>query len=164
MSWNDFHRRGEVLNAVVEAANERCDGVLPTDVRGASKAFRDDLDLIGALLLKWHTRLSGALERELMAQPLDLEAAVQAAWRATARDLPGVRRVIDRYTEKPTTPDMGAALRRAHEKELLRLATSAGLASDESAAALAVGERIEQAARAGNDVLVGRIKAVLAAA
>jgi hypothetical protein len=164
MSWNDFHRRGEVLNAVVDAANERCDGVLPMDVPGASTKFHDDLDLIGALLLKWHTRLSGALERELMAQPLDLEAAVQAAWRATALDLPGVRRVIDRYTEDPTTADMAEALRRAHDKELLRLATSAGRASDESPAAVAVGERIERAARAGNDALVGRIKAVLAAA
>ena len=81
---------------------------------------------------------------------------------------------------------MGAALQRASEKEWIRLAAAAGLASDESAAAARVGRQIELRARTdaagtaatrpagdvlaepdktaeGSPSLVDRIKAVLAA-
>src|SRR5690348_88581 len=88
-------RRGTVLGAVVDAANRRCDGVLPTDVPGVRELFADDLDLVGALQLRWHTRLSGAVEQALAAGADDPETAVVAAWRRTAAGLPGVRAVLD---------------------------------------------------------------------
>ncbi len=177
MTWNSFHRRGDTLHAVIATADVRRDGLLPMDVPGVSQTFRDELDLLSALQLKWHARLSGTIERELMAQPLDLEAAVARAWSHTARELPGVRLIIDHYTETPTDEDMDRALHRAQEREWVRLAAAAGLSNDESAAAARAGRGVEERARAGvrpapapqssdeapHLSLVERIKAVLAA-
>ena len=33
------------------------------DVEGVGEAFADELDLLGALQLRWHTRLAGHIER-----------------------------------------------------------------------------------------------------
>jgi hypothetical protein len=185
MSWNTFHNRGETLRTVVSTANERCDGVLPTGVPGVSEHFRDELDLIGALLLKWNARLSGNIERAMMLQPMDLESGVASAWQATAEQMPGVRMIIDRHTDTPDGAEMERAMNRARELEWARLATAAGLASCPDAAAVRVGRRVEERARqqlaasaspapveaaplpVAGDVstpsLVDRIKAVLAA-
>ncbi len=175
MTWNAFHHRGEILQTVIDAANARRDGVLPMDLPGVRETFHDELDLIGALSLKWHARLSGNIERALMAQPLDLEAAIVDAWRTSNDEAPGIRLIIDRYTESPSDPEMAVALQRAQEKEWLKLASAAGLASDESASAARAGQRVTTKARAGEPAatttvdavvtpsLVDRIRAVLAA-
>jgi hypothetical protein len=183
MTWNAFHHRGEILRTVIDTANIRRDGVLPMDVPGVAEKFRDELDLVAALHLKWHARLSGNIERELMNQPLDLAGAVATAWALTSTEIPGVRLIIDRYTSTPSDSEMAAALDKAQTKEWLKLAAAAGLASDESAAAARAGEKVELEARAAapltasastqaqppivDDVvtpsLVDRIRAVLAA-
>ena len=85
MTWTSFHRRGDVLRDVIAAADQRRDGTLPRDVDGVSATFADDLDLLGALQLKWHTRLAGRIEREQMHQPMDLQAAVVRAWQHDRR-------------------------------------------------------------------------------
>lgn len=182
MTWNAFHHRGEILQTVIDTADLRQDGVLPLDLPGVPETFRDELDLIGALAIKWHARLSGNIERELMAQPMDLEAAITQAWSITAQEAPGIRKILDHYTEAPLDAQMASALSRAQEKEWLKLATAAGLASDESTPAARAGERVVRNARTGavpvaagstatpQDVdvvttpsLVDRIRAVLAA-
>jgi len=176
MTWNAFHHRGEILQTVIDTADARRDGVLPMDLPGVRETFRDELDLIGALSLKWHARLSGNIERALMTQPLDLEAAIVTAWRTSNDEAPGIRMIIDRYTESPSDPEMAVALHRAQEKEWLKLASAAGLASDESASAARAGQRVTTKARSGQPVaattnvdavatpsLVDRIRAVLAA-
>ena len=184
MTWNTFHHRGEILRTVVETADTRRDGVLPMQLPGVTETFRDELDLLAALQLKWHARLSGNIERALMGEPMELEDAIATAWRLTSEQLPGVRLILDRYTETPSDPEMAAALNRAREKEWIRLAAAAGLANDESAAAARVGRQVELKARteiadrsahhllatATTDIdevatpsLVDRIKAVLAA-
>lgn len=149
MTWNAFHRRGDVVRAVAEAADQRLDGILPLDVPGARESFADDIDLVGALSLKWHARLSGNIERALGAEPMDLESAVASAWHSTAEQLPGVRLVIDRAIEHPTTEEMGEVMGRARRAELVRLAQAAGLANDTSDLAARTGERIEERARVG---------------
>lgn len=180
MTWNAFHHRGEILQAVIDTADLRQDGVLPTDLPGVPETFRDELDLIGALALKWHARLSGNIERELMDQPMDLEAAITNAWRTTSHEAPGIRAILDHYTASPSDEEMAAALTRAQEKEWLKLATVAGLANDDSVPAARAGERITRNARTGAPApapvvstptvdavatpsLVDRIRAVLAA-
>lgn len=180
MTWNTFHHRGEILQTVIDTADARRDGVLPMDLPGVAETFRDELDLVAALHLKWHARLSGNIERELMAQPMDLESAIAGAWSRTSAEIPGVRLIIDRYTAAPSDPEMGEALAKAQQKEWLKLAAAAGLASDESESAARAGQRVEKKARASaslavtapattvvDDVvtpsLVERIKAVLAA-
>ncbi|MGO4258426.1 hypothetical protein [Marmoricola sp. RAF53] len=176
MTWNAFHHRGEILQTVIDTADLRRDGVLPLDVPGVSETFHGELDLVGALHLKWHARLSGNIERELMTQPMDLQDAIARAWAKTSVEAPGIRMIIDRYTETPTDAQMADALQRARTKEWLKLAAAAGLSSDESASSARAGEQVELKGRAAvgqpasqniDDVvtpsLVDRIKAVLAA-
>jgi hypothetical protein len=147
MTWSTFHHRGATLQTVVETADARRDGTLPLDLPGVAETFRDELDLLAALQLKWHARLSGNIERALMSQPLDLEGAIASAWNQTSEQLPGLRLILDRYTESPSDPEMAAALNRANEKEWIRLAAAAGLASDESPAAARAGRQVELKAR-----------------
>ena len=150
MSWNTFHNRGEILRDVVLVANDRRDGALPMSVPGVAENFTDELDLVGALLLKWHARLSGNIERATAREPMDLASAVASGWRTTAEQMPGVRLVLDRCIEQPAGPEMERAMMRARQREWARLAAAAGLANGESAAAVAAGRRVEERARAGN--------------
>ena len=174
MSWKTFHNRGETLHDVVHVANHRRDGALPMSVPGVAENFTDELDLLGALMLRWHARLSGNIERAMASEPLDLESAVASAWRTTAEQMPGVRMVIDRSTVAPTTPEMERAMNRAHERELAYLAVAAGKSSGYSAAAVEAGRHVEQLARTGlavpqaetdtpTESFADRIRAVLAA-
>jgi hypothetical protein len=153
MTWNAFHRRGEILRDVVALAEQRRDGRLPAQLPDGTDlfpdVFADELDLLGALWLRWHARLSANLDRALGRQPIDREAAVAAAWARTADECPGLRLVLDQYAARPADQRMAQALRRAQHKEHARLAAAAGLASDEGSAAAEAGRRIELAARAG---------------
>jgi hypothetical protein len=147
MTWKTFHRRGEVLAAVLAAADHRRDGLLPMDVDGVTETFGDELTLLGALQLKWHTRLAGRVERALVGQPLDLDDAIAGAWRATADGLPGVRLVLDHYRDHPVDDAMAAAMARATRKEHTMLAMMAGRGSVGDEAAAPVGAALERHAR-----------------
>jgi hypothetical protein len=181
MSWKTFHSRGETLRTVMDTADERRDGLLPMDLPGVAENFIDELDLIGALLLKWHARLSGNIERAMVREPLDLESAVARAWHLTAEEMPGVRLVIDRCVDQPVGPEMERVMARAREMEWSRLTIAAGLANTHDESAVAVGRGVEEHARTGlarwetepvvepapthraTGSLADRIKAVLAA-
>ncbi len=179
-TWDSFHRRGEVLRAVVEEANARRDGVLPMELPGVAETFSGELDLIAALQLRWHTRLAGRIERALTEQPMDLESAVLTAWRQTATELAGARQIIDAYTAHPTSEEMATALRTSHRKDWTLLAVMAGRASMTDERAEHVGRALEEKARAAynpaaaaaprhradssrNASVIGRLKAHLAA-
>lgn len=142
-------RRGDVLRDVVTAANQRRDRTLPTDVPGVSQVFADELDLLGALLLRWHARLSARLEAALAEHPLDLPGAVADAWRQAYEDLPGVRDLLDHCTDHPVDEPTGAALERARRKEWQYLAAAAGLAHGEGAAATRAGRQLAEQIRSG---------------
>jgi hypothetical protein len=144
MTWTSFHRRGDVLRAVIAAADARRDGVLPTHVPGVPETFVDDADLVAALTLKWHTRLAGRIEREQLHEPMDLRAAVVRAWRASAAELPGVRAVLDAPSSDPAVAHV---LRTSAAKEHMMLAAVAGLASPHDRRGIAVGAAIEAEAR-----------------
>jgi len=156
MTSTAHYRRGEVLRAVVKAANSRLDGTLPTDVPGVQHTFRDDLDLIGALQLHWHTLMAGNIERALAEEPgdeqvldedLTLELVVLRAWRAAQQELPGVRLVLDAYSKNPTSAEMGEALDIANRKEWALMALMAGKASALDSDAAEVGRHMEAKAR-----------------
>jgi hypothetical protein len=148
MTWTALKSRGEILREVSAIADERRDGTLPMDADGVRRVFRDELDLIGALQLRWHTRLAGRIERELAQQPTDLESAVVAAWQLTAEELPGIRAIVDHHRAHPRDEAMAQALERATHKERSWLAVMAGQAGIDDPRAAAVGERIEELARA----------------
>ena len=179
MTWTSFHRRGDVLRDVIATADLRRDGALPRDVDGVPATFADDLDLLAALQLKWHTRLAGRIEREQMTQPMDLRDSVVRAWHQTAAELPGIRAVLDEQRLRPADDATAEIMRKSAAKEHVLLAVMAGEASAHDALAAGVGARIEAEAKAtapsydplhdlGDDdperpTLLGRLKAALAA-
>jgi hypothetical protein len=148
MTWTSFHNRGEILRTVIATADARRDGSLPMDVEGVREAFGDELALLGALSLRWHTRLAGRIERELMHPSMGLEAAVVSAWQRTAEELPGVRAILDHYRSEPLDAAMAEAMSKAAAKEHILLAVMAGRSSAQDAAAARVGAAIEGQARA----------------
>ena len=149
MTWHSYHHRGEVLRRIIEAADRRLDGILPMDVDGVGQTFEDDLAVLAALELRWHTRLAGQIERNLMSQPMDLEASVILAWQQNAEALPGVRMILDHYAAHPDTVEMADNLATAAAKEHQLLAMMAGLASELDEACARVGaELVERARRA----------------
>lgn len=183
MTWSTYHRRGEVLRQVIDTANERRDGRLPMDVTGVAETFAQEAPLLGALTLKWHTRLNGHLERALSTQPLSLDEAVIKAWHATAAELPGVLAILDTCRAEPASEQIAHIMRVSTEKEHVMLAVMAGLASTTDLAtdqlAAAAGAELANRARAtlpsspasglsgGRHVagsLAQRLKAVLSAA
>lgn len=178
MTWTSYRNRGEILRTVIATADARRDGLLPWDVEGVAESFGDELTLLGALQLRWHTRLAGRIERELMARPMAFEAAVVDAWRATAAELPGIRAIVDHHRAEPLDEQMAAAMDKATAKERILLAVMAGQASAHDSGAAAVGARIEEKARDGwvlapvpeptahtglHAHILGRLKAVKAA-
>lgn len=148
MSWTSHHKRGEILRGVVAAVDERRDGLLPMDLPGVTETFADELDLLAALQLRWHTRLSGRIETELADQPMDLEDAVVRAWHGAADDLPGIRAVLDRYHGLPVDEAMADALAKAQAKEHLTLAVMAGKGAFADGQCVQIGSQIELRARA----------------
>lgn len=148
MTWDAYHRRGEVLRAVIDEANSRRDGTLPMNLAGVAETFGDELALVGALQLRWHTRLDGTIERALLDRPSDTESAVVEAWCRTATELAGVREILDACTETPASDAMDEALDKARAADWRLMAASAGVAGSSDPGAIHAGRRIEQRARA----------------
>jgi hypothetical protein len=147
MTWTTFHHRGEVLRTVIDTVDTRRDGVLPMHLAGVPETFGDELTLLGALQLRWHTRLSGHLEQAMIAQPADPDAAVVAAWHATADELPGLRAVLDRYAARSGDEHVTRALATSAAKEHLMLAAMAGRHGATPADTAAAGRRLAERAR-----------------
>jgi hypothetical protein len=170
MTW-DPPRRDLVLKDVIAEADRRLDGELPMDVPGVEHTFRDASTLAGALHVRWSATLATHVERELVEQPEDPESAVVRAWWGAARELPGVRMVLDRLPEQA----QGGELARLHRREARQrqwLAHRAGLSSNPRTLdddAVLRGEQLELAGRSYFDPrarksgrsLVERIKAAL---
>lgn len=147
MTWKAFHNRGETLRSVIATAAVRRDGILPMDVAGVAESFRDELDLLATLTLKWHTRLSGQIEQMTVNQPLDLRESVAVAWSNTAHELPGVRLILDNYRDHPVDDAMAKAMAAATAKERHLLAVMSGRSGLGDGAAAHVGAEIEEQAR-----------------
>ncbi|MBK1786186.1 hypothetical protein [Prauserella cavernicola] len=133
MSWNDFYRRRDVIDAVLRRAERDPHGALPfAEVAGAREAFGSEENLLLALQYKWTQVLSGRLRSEV-AGPEDADGvpgggerdhvdAVSRAWRAAVREQPTLRAVLEAHAGRYASTD------NAHEAELRMLAVTAGLA------------------------------------
>ena len=134
MTWTSFHRRGEILRDVIAAADQRRDGVLPMDVPGVAETFGDELDLLGALQLRWHTRLAGRIERELMTQPMDLEARSSPPGTRPPTSCPASGPSSTAQRPEPADAAMAEVMAKSADKEQVLLAVMAGRASAHDAA------------------------------
>ncbi|KMS88355.1 hypothetical protein [Prauserella rugosa] len=147
MSWNDYYRRRDVIDAVLRHARRDPDGPLPFDeIPGAADLFGTPENLLLAMHYRWQQTLGGRLRAEV-GGPEDTAGvpgggeqdhldAVSRAWRRTVADNPTLRAVLDAHVDDH--PD----LRRAHEAELRMLALTAGVAEP--------GEPDEEITQAGN--------------
>ncbi len=122
MSWSDFYRRRDALDAVLDQAAADPEGPLPFPEQAAAE-FADRRELLLALHYRWSVRLTGRVgmaqadaERDPSVDRVD---AVAQAWRATAAEHPVLRRVLDAHPA-------GLAAAVAGEQRMLALA--AGLA------------------------------------
>ena len=128
MSWTDFYRRRDALNAVLEHAHRNPEGTLPyAEVPEAAAEFAGPADLLLALHHKWIMKLTGrlgvALSEAGRNPDVDQVDAVLAGWRATAAEHPTLRRLLDAGMS-----EHAAELRPAIEGEQRLLALAAGLA------------------------------------
>ncbi|WP_328644251.1 hypothetical protein OHS58_25710 [Amycolatopsis sp. NBC_00348] len=128
MSWTDFYRRQEILEATVRQAGRNPGAPLPLDeVPGAEDHFGCEENVLAALQYKWTQVLAGRLRTEVT-DPDDADGfgdhvdAVTRAWRATVDEHETLRAVLDGGLERH------ASLRRMHEGELRMLAVTSGLA------------------------------------
>jgi len=141
-----YRQRYRVLQALIQEMDVRLDGAIPRHVLGLSEAFEDDVALVGALQMRWYTRLGGHIDIE-QERLHDLDQAVVAAWRLTRAELPGVRLALDRVLEDPTSPQMRLVLEKARRNEHIMLALKAGLTWFHDDRAAALGADLERIAR-----------------
>ena len=169
----DPPRRDEVLRDVIAAADQRRDGVVPMDVAGAEQIFGEPVNLVGVLHVRWFATLAAQVDVALAERPDDPERAVVRAWRRTARELPGVRLVLDGWRDTAAGPDL-ARVHRREARQRQWLAAKAGVATSGRAldpAAVTAGAALEEAGRRYFDphgrpprpTLVERIRSVLVA-
>ena len=109
------------------------------ELPGVAETFGDELNLIGRAAAALAHPARRPIERALMDQPMDLESAVLAAWRRTATELAGVRRILDAYADAPDLGADGTDAPTAHRKDWALMAAMAGRASPTDRAAADVG-------------------------
>jgi len=168
MSWTDFYRRQEILEATVRLAARNPGEPLPLEeVPGAEEHFGTEENVLTALQYQWTRTLSGRLRSEVI-DPDDADGlgdhvdAVTRAWRAAVDEHAELRAVLDGAHERH------ASLRRMHEGELRMLAVTAGLADPREPAEeiVKVGRALETLLRASREErrrpMIGHLRRLLA--
>lgn len=118
MSWNDYYRRRDVIDAVLAVPGPI--GEAFTQVPDAAAVFADTDELLLALDHKWTRALTARIGLALTDTDGDRVDAVSAAWRQTVAENPALRRVLDENS--------GGVLADAAAREHRMLALAAGLA------------------------------------
>jgi hypothetical protein len=87
MSWQDYYRRRDALDRVIETGELDPDG------------FGGTGELLLALHHLWSRRLTGRIELAMLDE--DPADAVSIAWRETAAAYPKLRRLLDEHAAHP---------------------------------------------------------------
>ncbi|GAB2970664.1 hypothetical protein [Saccharothrix stipae] len=114
MSWSDFYRRRDALDAVLRAAAGDPAAPLAFD----RDLFATEDDLLLALHYRWMQQLTGRLGTALEDGDDDRVEIVARTWRALAAEQPVLRAVLDAHLTSTE----------AVEREQRLLALTAGLA------------------------------------
>ncbi|QFZ17389.1 hypothetical protein [Saccharothrix syringae] len=114
MSWTDFYRRRDALDAVLRAAADAPGAPLTFD----RDLFSDEGELLLALHYRWMRQLTGRLGVALEDTSADRVDVVTRTWQALAAEQPVLRAVLDAHLTS------GEAVEREHRV----LALTAGLA------------------------------------
>lgn len=126
MGWNDFYRRRDDMDTVLQWA--RADPEAPLALQDAP-TFASTHELLGALHHRWRQLLAGQLRTELTKrQETDHLDAVARAWRTAVRKHRTLRAVLDANATR--YPDVLTPMDRI---EATMLALTAGLAEPDEA-------------------------------
>lgn len=117
MSWNDYYRRRDVIDAVL-ASRGPIEEIF-TQVPDAAAVFTDTDELLLALDHKWTRALTARIGLALSDAEGDRVDAVSTAWRQAVAENPSLRRILDENS--------GGALADATAREHRMLALAAGL-------------------------------------
>lgn len=159
MSWTDFYRRQEILEAAIRQGGRNPGEPLPLEeIPGAEDHFGSEENLLLALQYKWTQLLGGALRAEV-ADPDEADGfgdqvdAVTRAWTRVRGEHSHLRAVLDGAVGRCP------ALTPLHEGELRMLAVTAGLAEPGEPASeiTKVGRAFEALLRAGRERPVRRL-------
>ncbi|HEX5118878.1 MAG TPA: hypothetical protein VFW65_27145 [Pseudonocardiaceae bacterium] len=130
MGWAEHYRRRDAIELVLATEGDRLHYAELDSVRAAFPS-REDLAL--ALQYRWSRALAGRLDVTLVDAErfadVDHVGAVAAAWRATARRHPALRRLLDSYRA-----EAGPLFRAEVEAEQRTMALAAGLAGHDEPA------------------------------
>ena len=118
MSWNDYYRRRDVIDAVLATTGTIEDAF--TQVPDVAAVFADTDELLLALDHKWTRALTAHIGLALSDTERDRVDAVSAAWRRAVADNPTLRRLLDENSN--------GVLADAAAREYRMLALAAGLA------------------------------------
>ena len=134
-NWETYRRRAAALQEVVRTLDMTGSDEVPwTEATAAVFAGPDDV--LVALHDLWTRRLQSRIDLELETDNGQMIDGAANAWHSVAAELPGVRRVLDRYENHPSLDH--------HERSEHRLlAVAAGLAT--------LGDPISRSARLGAD-------------
>jgi hypothetical protein len=151
MSWTDFYRRQEILEATIRQAKPDPGAPLALDeIPGAKEHFGCEENLLLALQYKWTQLLGGRLRAEL-ADPDDATGfgdrvdAVTRAWHDATAEHEVLWAVLDAGAGRHPS------LKRLRDGELRMLAVTAGLAEPGEPATeiIKVGRALDALLRAG---------------
>lgn len=118
-AWEAYHRKAAVVRDVLARLDAAGGDELPWDAATA-EVFADRGELLRELQQVWSRRLAARVDLAL--ETGDPEDGVAAAWRNLARELPGLRQLLDSHQGHP-------ALRHGVRTEHRLLGVAAGHAT-----------------------------------
>lgn len=149
MSWNDFYKRRDAIDAVLALAARRRSGKLPYhELPQVRDVFASEDELLRALQYKWQRTLTAQIDlavAEADDDPrIDRFDVVSRAWKTATRREPALRRILDEHADHPAIREQVASERR-------QLAHVAGLTSagDTDEDVTALGDTFLALVRAG---------------
>lgn len=127
MSWNDFYRRRDAIDAVLAAAAHRRTSALPYhELPAVRTAFESKDELLSALQYKWQRALSAQIDLALSEADddprVDRFDLLRDAWQAATRREPTLRAILDEHAGHP-------AIQAQVDSERRQLAHLSGLTS-----------------------------------
>lgn len=128
MTWHDFYRRRDIIDAVLREARRDPGMPLPfAGIPGACDTFGDEENLLLALHHKWTLLFGGHLDTALLDvhDYGDYLDAIRQAWHGAIDANPTLHAVLDANLGRYPS------LRAAHEAQQRTLAVTAGFAGPE---------------------------------
>lgn len=143
--------RGEMLRVLLrelEESEQLSAAVAPAErIAHAAETFGSETAVLTALQIVWRARLISSIADQRRDPSLDPVEQVIAAWRRTAEENPGLRRLLDHYRGYPASPETAVALGVATAIEHAYLARSSRIAPAGDPRLAALGAQLEQQAR-----------------